>query len=91
MPPLPPFLLLTRPERESRRFLAELAAERAEPLVSPLLDIVTTGPLPYLAGVRGLIFTSANGVRAYAALAAPPATWGWCRWWRKAMPKACWR
>ncbi|MGR3479809.1 uroporphyrinogen-III synthase [Salipiger marinus] len=72
MPPLPPFLLLTRPERESRRFLAELAAERAEPLVSPLLDIVTTGPLPDLAGVRGLIFTSANGVRAYAALAGPP-------------------
>jgi len=72
MPSLPPFLLLTRPERESRRFLAELAAERAEPLVSPLLDIVTTGPLPDLAGVRGLIFTSANGVRAYAALAGPP-------------------
>ncbi|MCR8549618.1 uroporphyrinogen-III synthase [Salipiger sp. P9] len=71
MAPTPPILLLTRPEAASRRFLAALSEEGVTgftPVISPLIGIEITGPLPDLAGVRGAIFTSANGVRAYAQL-----------------------
>ena len=37
-------------------------------MISPLIGIEVTGPLPDLSAARGLIFTSANGVRAYLAL-----------------------
>lgn len=70
----PPILLMTRPEAASRRFLAELAEEGVSgftPLISPLMRIETTGPLPDLTDVRGAIFTSVNGVRAYQELGGP--------------------
>ena len=66
-----PVLLLTRPEVASRDFAAALQAEGPGgfvTVVSPLIGIALRGPLPDMTGVRGVIFTSANGVEAYAAL-----------------------
>ena len=65
-----PNLLLTRPTGASNRVIAELRAMGCtfHPVISPLIGIEVTGPLPDLSQVRGLIFTSANGVTAYRAL-----------------------
>lgn len=61
-----PFLLMTRPERASRRFLGQCSASsRAEVVVSPLMGIEYHGALPDLSPCQGLIFTSVNGVEAY--------------------------
>lgn len=63
-------LILTRPAAQSSAFAAEIA--RALPgrfapvLVSPLLEVAPTGAPVDLAGVQALLFTSANGVEAFA-------------------------
>ena len=66
-----PVLLLTRPRAASDALADEIGArlgDAVDVVVSPLIDIVhLPGPLA-LNGVRGLIFTSANGVEAAAAL-----------------------
>lgn len=49
------------------------------PLLSPMLSITETGFAPGdLAGVRHLIFTSANGVRAVRGAELPPDLTAWC-------------
>ncbi|WP_417206046.1 uroporphyrinogen-III synthase [Antarctobacter sp.] len=70
MPGPLPVLLLTRPEPASRRFAEELRAlgRQFDPVISPLFRVDVTGPLPDASAVRGLIFTSANGVEAWQAL-----------------------
>ncbi|MBE9636010.1 uroporphyrinogen-III synthase [Salipiger mangrovisoli] len=71
MPDSQPFLLLTRPRAASQRFLEGIRAAGVTgivPLVSPLIEVETTGPLPEMAGTTGLIFTSASGVQAFAEL-----------------------
>lgn len=68
-----PVLLMTRPEPQSRAFAASLAGTEAFRLViSPLIGIAYGGDLPDMAGIRGLIFTSANGVAAYLDRGGPP-------------------
>src|SRR5579885_1709266 len=61
-------VLITRPREEAEALAAELVARGFECLVEPLLDIrpAATAAMP-LDGVQALLFTSANGVRAYAA------------------------
>lgn len=67
-------LILTRPAAQSAAFAAEL--ERRLPgrfapvLVAPLLEIAPVGGAVDLAGIAGLLFTSANGVEAFAAASA---------------------
>ncbi|WP_375258258.1 uroporphyrinogen-III synthase [Citreimonas sp.] len=71
----PTLLLLTRPESASRAFLEALlraGVGQVEPIISPLIDVTVIGPLPDLSGLAGLVFTSANGVRAYTALGGAP-------------------
>lgn len=65
-----PVLLLTRPEPAARRVVDQLqqAGARFHPILSPLIGIEITGPLPDMDDARGVIFTSANGVRAYGEL-----------------------
>lgn len=65
-----PVLLLTRPQRASEAFARDLAAEglRFRPVISPLISIEITGPLPDTDAANGLIFTSANGVSAWMQL-----------------------
>jgi uroporphyrinogen-III synthase len=77
----PRTLLLTRPQAQSHAFAALLAAElpgRFRPVVSPLIEIV---PLPApldLAGLQGLLFTSANGVEQFAARTPDRSLPAWC-------------
>lgn len=66
-----PILLLTRPRGASDALAADIALRLGDTVgvvVSPMIEIVhLPGPLA-LTGVRGLIFTSVNGVKAAAAL-----------------------
>ena len=81
MPDPAPILLITRPEAASRRFAAAAVArfgDRVRPLIAPLMQIVEdTGPLP-LDDIRGLVFTSENGVRAAAARTPRRDRPAWC-------------
>lgn len=81
MPVPAPILLLTRPEAASRRFAVAAVArfgDRFRPLIAPLMRIVEeTGPLP-LEDVRGLVFTSENGVHSAAARTARRDLPSWC-------------
>lgn len=60
-------ILVTRPLPDAERFAAQLAEHGIEAVVAPLMAVEPTDePLPPLEGVQALVFTSANGVRAYA-------------------------
>lgn len=64
-------VLVTRPRDDAAPLVAALAARGHETLVAPMLEIHAPAPgavTPDLAGVQALLFTSANGVRAFAAL-----------------------
>ena len=62
-------VLLTRPLEDSRALAETLEDEAIEPLIWPLTRIVPTVRAPKLPpATGGLLFTSANGVRALAAL-----------------------
>jgi uroporphyrinogen-III synthase len=56
-----PTLILTRPEAQSRA-LAELFADQADVVISPVMQIIAGGDVPDLARYRGMILTSANAV-----------------------------
>lgn len=64
-------ILITRPEKQAEGFAARLS-ERFGPdtavILAPLMRIEATGEVPDLEGIRGLIFTSGNGVDAFVAL-----------------------
>ncbi|WP_375687966.1 uroporphyrinogen-III synthase [Pseudooceanicola sp. LIPI14-2-Ac024] len=68
-----PVILLTRPAPDAEAFAAMLRdrLDGVAVLISPLLRIEPVGDLPGMAGIDGLIFTSRNGVRAYAAQGGP--------------------
>ncbi|WP_371038797.1 MULTISPECIES: uroporphyrinogen-III synthase [unclassified Rhodosalinus] len=74
MPP-PPVLLLTRPHDASERFATELSRilgdAAPEVCISPLMRVDFAGRLPGMADVAALVFTSANGVRAFVAAGGP--------------------
>ena len=60
-------ILVTRAEPEAQRFAAQLAAHGIEAVIAPLMSVESLdAPLP-LDQVQALVFTSANGVRAFAA------------------------
>jgi uroporphyrinogen-III synthase len=60
--------LITRPAEDAERIAAPLRARGVEVVLEPLLVILpAAGPAPTLEGVQALLFTSANGVRAFAA------------------------
>jgi uroporphyrinogen-III synthase len=64
---------ITRAEPEARRTAEAVAAAGHRPLISPLIQIAplasaSDGLAKALIGVGALAFTSANGVRAFAAL-----------------------
>lgn len=70
-----PTLLLTRPVEASDRFAAQLRgvmdARMPRVLTAPLIRVDYAGRLPDMTGVAALVFTSANGVRAYVAAGGP--------------------
>lgn len=62
-------ILVTRPETEIARFAKQLQAHGIEPIAAPMLRIepvISLPPVPENA--QALLFTSANGVRAFADL-----------------------
>jgi uroporphyrinogen-III synthase len=66
-----PTLLLTRPRDSANAFAATLdpaALARVRVVIAPLMRIAATGATVEMAGIRGVIFTSGNGV-----IHAPPA------------------
>ncbi len=66
-----PIALITRPDEDAEPLAAALIARGIEVLREPLLTIrpVANAHLD-LAGVQALLFTSANGVRAFASLSS---------------------
>lgn len=64
-------ILVARPREDAERLAAKLTARGHEPLVEPFLNVLPgEAPLPPLDGVQALLFTSANGARAFAAASA---------------------
>ncbi|MDH3593294.1 MAG: uroporphyrinogen-III synthase [Rhodospirillales bacterium] len=65
-------VLVTRPEADAAVLVAALEARGHQALVQPLLVIEPAAPEPPLdlAGVQALLFTSANGVRAFAEVSS---------------------
>ena len=64
-------ILVTRPAEDCKPLIAALAQLGHEGVVAPLLDIrLIDGDELDLAGVQGLLFTSANGARAFAGRSA---------------------
>lgn len=62
-------ILITRPRDDAAAFAEKLIARGHEVMVEPMLDIrFLTGVTLPLDGVQAVLFTSANGVRAFAAL-----------------------
>ena len=64
-------VLVTRPEEDAAGLAAALREAGHEPVMAPLLAVEFLSPAaldPELCGVQALLFTSANGVRALAAL-----------------------
>jgi uroporphyrinogen-III synthase/type II secretory pathway pseudopilin PulG len=60
--------LITRPEADAAPLAAALRRRGVDCLIEPMLRIVpVAAPPPALDGVQGLVVTSANGVRAFAA------------------------
>ena len=66
-------ILMTRPERSARQFVQALGPlpDGFEVVHSPLIDIKTTGPLPDLERIGGVVFSSKNGVAAWRDLGGP--------------------
>lgn len=64
-------VLVTRPQEDAEPLVRELAARGYEAVVSPLLRVRHDPDAPVdLTNVQALLFTSANGVRAFAAACA---------------------
>ena len=64
-------LLVTRPVADTQALAAELEARGHSVICSPVIEIVTRpDAAPELTNVKGLAFTSANGVRAFGPFAS---------------------
>jgi len=61
-------VIVTRPSPDAEAFAAEVLKIGAEPILSPVMVIRQRPHAVDLAGVGGLAFTSANGVRAFSML-----------------------
>lgn len=76
-----PLLLLTRPRAQSARFakaLFDRVGPAVEPVTAPVMEIVLSDcPIP-LDGVGGLVFTSENGVAAFAQVSSDRSRPAWC-------------
>lgn len=81
MPDRPRRLLLTRPRPQGEAFAAALAAAlpgRFLPVLAPMLAIAPWAGRIDLGGAQALLFTSSNGVAAFAGLSAERSLPAWC-------------
>ena len=77
----PRTLLLTRPQAQSEAFAAALEAAlpgRFHAVIAPALRIAPVEAAIDLAGAQALLFTSANGVAAFAARSGERGLPAWC-------------
>ena len=77
----PRILLLTRPREQSEDFARALDAAlpgRFRSVIAPVLRIAPAEAAIDLAGAQALLFTSANGVAAFAARSAERGLPAWC-------------
>lgn len=77
----PETLVLTRPRAQSEDFARALDAAlpgRFAVLVAPLIDIVPVEAALDLAGLQGVVFSSANGVDRFAARSGERGLVAWC-------------
>lgn len=59
-------ILITRPADDAQRLAERLSERGFDSLIEPMLDIaILPGPPPEVADIQALLFTSANGVRAF--------------------------
>ncbi|MEL6507029.1 MAG: uroporphyrinogen-III synthase [Pseudomonadota bacterium] len=58
------WVMVTRPAPDADRLAAQVRALGFEVVMSPVIKVVWRGQVPQLTGMAGLVFTSANGVRA---------------------------
>lgn len=74
-----PHILITRPEEDAEPLAKELSLRGFQPVVAPMLSIrqIPDASLD-LVGIRGLLFTSANGVRAFATNSDRRDYVAWC-------------
>ncbi|MEO1252846.1 MAG: uroporphyrinogen-III synthase [Pseudomonadota bacterium] len=61
-------VIVTRPQPDADRFAAQCRAHGLDPVISPLMEVRLYRDVALPAGAGALAFTSANGVRAFAAL-----------------------
>lgn len=72
-------VLLTRPEAESREVAGTLAAMGIRSVIWPMTRIeFVDGPVGVPEGTDGLVFTSRNGVAAFARSCAERGLTAWC-------------
>ncbi|MEL7231485.1 MAG: uroporphyrinogen-III synthase [Pseudomonadota bacterium] len=73
-------ILVTRAEPGASETYERLSALSLRAIKTPVMSVVPNDDvaLPDIADISGLIFTSANGVRAYAERSASRAQTAWC-------------
>jgi uroporphyrinogen-III synthase len=72
-------VLVTRPRGEAEIFAVALAMRGHDAVLAPLLDIVLDETARVdMGGVRAVLFTSANGVRAWTRVGAPHESEAFC-------------
>lgn len=76
--PPPPVMLITRPEIQGRALARRMGLKGWAPVLCPLTALIALRAQPDLAELRGIIFTSANGVRCANLPAAARDLTAWC-------------
>jgi uroporphyrinogen-III synthase len=72
-------VLVTRPAAEAEEFARRLATRGLDSVVAPLTVIAASADIRLdLEGVSGLLFTSANAIRAFAGLSQRRELTAWC-------------
>jgi len=65
----PASVLVTRPKKDAKLVAVDLKRRGVDVFLEPLLEVVAIeGATPDLRNIAGLIFTSSNGVRAFARI-----------------------
>lgn len=71
-------ILITRPRADAEALKSTLEAKGHAALIAPMLTIEERPVAVDLGGVQALLFTSANGVRAFAAAETERRVPAWC-------------
>jgi len=75
---IPPVMLITRPEPQGLALARRMGLKGWAPVMCPLTTLIALRALPEIEGVRGVIFTSANGVRCASLPIAARDLPAWC-------------